>query len=111
MNKRAYLWAGGVLMGLIVLTKTPLVFSLFALLILGVVPGTSLVIPAWILLVIYPILFAATLFWLSARPIMITESHPAPVNVRKKTLSAKKKISKSTTRKTSPTKRRARATV
>lgn len=109
MNKRAYLWAGGAILGLLILTKTPLVFSLFALLILGVIPGTALVIPAWVLLVLYPILIAATLFWLSAQPIMIAEPVRAQTKPRKRATRTKKTTTKPVARKAAA-KRRARAT-
>jgi hypothetical protein len=110
MDRRVYQWAGIALVVLVILTKTPLVFSLFALLILGVIPGTTLVIPAWISLLVYPLLIVVTLLWLSTWPRPLPAS-TVPVRAAQKPSRSKKIVSKSIKQKSPATKRRARAAV
>lgn len=67
MDKRM-LWFVGVLIGLIIVIKTPLVFTLFAFFILGMIPGTDLFIPPWVLLITYPVLFVAIVYRIGTQP-------------------------------------------
>lgn len=73
MEKRVLFWAGFVIILFIVLTKTPLISSLLSLLVLGIVPGTDLVIPAWIILTLYPVLGVLGIHWLRTQSLFIGE--------------------------------------
>lgn len=67
MDKRI-LWLVGFLAGLIVFVKTPLIAALLAFFILGIVPGTDILLPPWVLMIIYPVLFVAVLYRISTQP-------------------------------------------
>ena len=106
MNRRAWFWVCGVAVGLVILTKTPLVFTVFAFLVLGMIPGTMLTIPAWVLLTVYPLVFIGTVYWLSTQPLLIGAPAPAPTPAKKPVRARAKKAA---VIKPTPRKRPARA--
>ena len=84
MDKR-FMWSAGVLTALVVVTKTPFVFTLFALFVLGIIPGTSLVIPAWLLLIVNPILFAGIVWIVRSHHLLTPIDTPQPTAQAKRT--------------------------
>lgn len=109
MNRRAWFWVCGVTVGFLILTKTPLIFTVFAFLVLGMIPGTTLTIPAWVLLATYPVAFAGVIYWLSTQPLLIGSSGPGtPPRSSKKTMTKTKAAPKAI--KSVTTKRPSRAT-
>lgn len=93
MDKRLA-WIAGIGLAILIIVKTPLVFTLFAFFILGMVPGTTLVIPAWVLLILNPLLCAA-IVWVVHSHHLLAPLAPEPVVVkpvkRPRKNSAKKK--------------------
>jgi hypothetical protein len=92
-----------------VCTKTPLLASLFTLFVLGMVPGTHLAIPAWLMLIVYPAGFFAAVYWLSARSLYIGTPTPKPAVKAARAATTRKKKSRNQ-KQTAAAKRRARAT-
>lgn len=70
MDKRVVLWAGLTVLGFVVMTKTQLLNILVAFLILGVIPGTSLFVPSWLIFTVYPLLFVGILLWLGSQSLV-----------------------------------------
>jgi len=111
MNKRAFLWAGFVTTTLVVCAKTTFVTSVFALLVMGVIPGTTFTIPAWVMLIAYPVIFLATVTWFSTQSLLIGERASAVKKPARKPAVKRTRTKASMRRKITATKRRARATV
>lgn len=109
MNKRLRVWIGATLISMIVLTKTPLLYVLFSLFILGMIPGTHVIIPPAVLLVVYPLLFIAILSWLTTDPLHIGVRHEAARSVPKTT--RQKATRRPTKTRPNAAKRRSHATV
>lgn len=110
MDKHVSLWAGMIVLGLLVLSETPLMNVFFAFFILGAIPGTDLIIPAWVIFTLYPLIFLVMLYWLFTQPLFIGEpARPTtpPKPVAQKT---KKKVALVDAKRTAP-KRRARTAV
>lgn len=109
-KQRVFLWAGASILLFLLITQTSLVSTLFALFVLGVLPGTQFVIPAWIILIVYPCLFVTGIVWLRTQPLFIGEKarpvQPAPVHKTPKVTKATSPAKRART-----TKRRVRATV
>lgn len=79
MNKqRAYKWAGIFVVVFLVLTETPLMTVFLKFLILGEIPGTDTIIPAWVILLLYPSLIVGGIAWIRSQPIFIGETTPPP---------------------------------
>ncbi len=113
MNKRMVVWILVMLLVLVSVT-TNFITTLFALLVMGIVPGTSWTIPAWLMLVAYPLLFFTVLRWLTRQPMFIgSQAHNEKVArslARKRvTKTAKKTVRKSP--KLETTRRRYRSAV
>lgn len=91
MNKqRVFLWAGSGLLLFLLLSQTPLVSTLFALFVLGIIPGTNYIVPAWVILLAYPSLMLASIFWIHRQSFFIGEtSQPAKPIVAKQPKSSK----------------------
>ena len=111
-KQRVFLWAGFGILLFLLCTKTPLLSSIISLLLLGMIPGTNLVIPAWAILIVYPSLFVLVLFWLRRQSLFIgEEKKPAKQAVQPLITKRKKTKTAAHAKKTHATKRRARATV
>lgn len=99
MDKRVGFWAIVTVVGFIVLTKTQLLNILIAFFILGAIPGTNLVIPAWIIFTVYPIITVAILLWLGTRSILLgIPTTPAVVTqpkTKRKKVSMTRKLKRS----------------
>ncbi len=104
-----FVGAGFGILLFLVCTLTSLPASLLAFLVLGIVPGTDIVIPAWAILLVYPALIAVAVYWLHGEAFFIGEPTPTPKPV-KATAAKSKKTRTSRAKKTTATKRRARAT-
>lgn len=105
MYKPVYKWLAVTAAIVLILTKTPLVFTVFALFVLGVIPGTTLTVPAWVFLLAYPALFFGMVYWLSGHPPLLSTK---PLVPQKKTVRKRKPAQKQIRATTA--KRRSRAT-
>jgi len=63
---------------------------------MGVVPGTTITIPAWVMLITYPLGFLALCYWLSHQSMLIGEKKRPVKSVTKK--STKRSKAKNPTR-------------
>jgi hypothetical protein len=77
MNTRALLWAGFVTVFLVLCTQTTFPTTVFALLVMGMIPGTDITIPAWVILATYPMVFLLTIYWLGRQSFFIGEQTTA----------------------------------
>lgn len=112
MNNRVLLWVGFVITLLIVCTQTPLIATLFALLVLGMIPGTDLVIPAWVILLLYPVLFVLGVHWIRSQPLLIGEQKkPSKPVAQRVTRKRKSTEAPARTKPAHPAKRHTRAAV
>lgn len=98
MNKRVFVWT--IVAALVVICMTTdLLTAVFALLVMGIVPGTNWNIPAWLMLITYPLGFFLLLRWISRQPLFIgTNAHNEKV-ARKLARKRVTKTVKKTTRK------------
>lgn len=100
----------GIILGLIVVLLTvcaarpEFLAAIVSLIIFGSVPGTSLIIPAWFLLGLYPLIILVGLLWLSRQHFFIGETTKPEKTVRKK-------VTKKSTAKTAAPRRRYRKTI
>ena len=92
MNTRVIFWASVAIVSLLVCVKTPLLAMVFALLIMGIIPGTGAVVPAWIMLLIYPLVFVGAIIWLTRQSLLVGAPQQPKLS-RAKTVSPKKKRS------------------
>lgn len=110
MDKRILSYGMIAVLVILVLTQTPLVATLLSLLVMGMIPGTNLVIPFWVMLVLYPLLFVAVLYWVSGQRFFIGETgQPTPPASKPKP--ARKKSATTSRSKRAAPKRRARTAV
>lgn len=111
MEKQRVLFGAGIVILLFLLISlTPIPASFLAFLVLGIIPGTDIVVPAWAILLVYPALIGVALYWIYGETFFIGEPVPTPKPVVAKITKAKK--TKSTRRKkTTAAKRRAHAAV
>lgn len=106
MNQRATIWALLFVVIILTLTKTPLLAALLTFLFIGIIPGTAIVIPSWVLLIVYPVAFVLVSRLLVGRTLFFGEQKkPEPVAPTKKVRSQK---TSTTQQSTTPAKRRAR---
>lgn len=82
MDMRVLLWTILVMTAVMTCTHTLFLPSLFSLLVMGIVPGTSLKIPTGFMLLVYPALCILGMYWLSTLQLF---AHDTPVLDRKKT--------------------------
>lgn len=69
--KRVVFWAILVAAGLVITTQTSLMTDIFLLLVMGIVPGTNLHAPAFLMLIGYPLIAIAAIYWLVKQPMFI----------------------------------------
>ena len=103
MDKRIA-WSAGIVLAVLIIAKTPLVFTLFALLILGMVPGTSFMIPAWVLLILNPLLCIAIVWAVRSHHLLTPIPVQPPVAAKtrtRKTTQRKKRNTVAAKRRTS----------
>jgi len=110
MDKRILTYGLLAILVIMVLTQTPLLATLLSLLVMGMVPGTDLAIPFWVMLILYPLLFVAVLYWVSGQKFFIGEP-PRPTTPAPKAKTTRKKSTASSRTKRTVTKRRARTAV
>ena len=109
MNKqRGVFGVGFVILILFICTQTSLPTALLTFLVLGIIPGTTIAIPAWAILLVYPVLIVAATYWLRGRVFFIGELAP-PVKPAIAVVKKAKKTKNTRTKKTAAAKRRARA--
>lgn len=104
MDKRVYYGAALTIIGFVVFTKTPLSASLLAFFILGIIPGTNIALPFWLLLCAYLLLGVFLMFWFSRQSLLIGEAAKpvAPVKAARTTRKKTSTRSKRATPKRSP---------
>lgn len=109
-KQRVLIGAGFVIVMFSVLTFTPIPASLLAFLVLGIIPGTDLAVPAWAILLVYPALIVVALYWVYGEAFFIGET-PKPLQPVSKQTTKRKRRSKSTlaTKRTKSAKRQLRA--
>lgn len=110
MDKRL-LGASIVLLSFVLLTKTPLLSVLFAFIILGMIPGTTLTIPFWAMLIAYPLIFLLVVIWLGRQPLLIGEAKPPTRSAATKSKTKRKKSATSARSKRVAAKRRPRTAI
>lgn len=88
MKRRAALWAGIVTVSFVAVFYVNIPSTLFTIFVIGIIPGTSITIPAWLMLLMYPGLFAVMLYWLGKQSLLIGERRlaKAPVKTTKKSV-------------------------
>ena len=104
-KQRVFIGVGTVMLLFVMLPLTPVPASLLAFLVLGIIPGTELVVPAWAILLVYPALIGVALYWIHREAFFIGEPAPAP----KSTVTKAAKTKTTRHKKATATKRRARA--
>lgn len=109
-KQRVVYGAGIVILLFLVLTLTPIPASLLAFLVLGIIPGTDITVPAWAILLVYPALICIVLYWIYGEAFFIGEPTPTPKAVATNVTKSKKAKTTVRSKKTTPAKRRARAT-
>ncbi len=79
MNKRILVWT--IIAAFVVICMTTdLLTAIFALLVMGIVPGVNWNIPAWLMLITYPLGFFLLLRCISRQPLFIrTNAHTEKV--------------------------------
>lgn len=105
MNRRVYIVIGAVITLLFVTNYTPIFSSVFSLLVLGMMPGTSLTIPVWAMLTIYPIVFIIASLWLMSQTFYIGETKKVEAKI-KRVRKTKKVMKAAVAKKTKRTARR-----
>ena len=105
--QRVMIGAGFFIVAFVVSPQTSLPASLLAFLVLGIIPGTNIALPAWAILLVYPALIGTVVYWLHNEAFFIGEPTPPP----KATKVTVAKSRKTRAKKTAAAKRRARATV
>lgn len=76
MKRRVTLWAGIVTVSFVAVFYVNIPSTLFTIFVIGIVPGTAITIPAWLMLLIYPSLLAGILYWLGKQSLFIGEASP-----------------------------------
>ena len=112
MEKQRVLFGTGIVIFLFLLISlTPIPASLLAFLVLGIIPGTDIVVPAWAILLVYPALIGVALYWIYGETFFIGEPAPATKPAVTAKVAKRKKTKSTRSKKTTATKRRARAAV
>lgn len=107
-KQRAALWVGSVILVVFICVQTSLPTAVLAFLVLGIIPGTHLSVPAWAILLVYPALIALGLSWLHNQAFFIGERAPTPKSVSKATKTTASNPKKTVRKKVTPAKRRVR---
>ena len=94
MNMRVFLGASAGILLLIVLTRTPLIAALFAFFAMGIIPGTAFVIPAWVMLLIYPLLFIGAVFYLATQSMLVGAPPSKPKPAKQSARTKKRRTSR-----------------
>lgn len=91
MDMRVLLWTVLVMTAVMTCTHTLFLPALFSLVVMGIVPGTSLRVPTALMLIVYPTLFIVGIYWLSTLQLFVHEAQST--HVRKAPYDARKKSS------------------
>lgn len=97
MNKPVSTWALLSAFGIFIVLGTSLPSAVLSILITGVIPGTSYVLPLWVILTIYPIIAFTAVLWIASQPIFIGEDErpqKKPVLTKTSTSKTKKSVLK-----------------
>ena len=109
MNHRYMFGMSMAFLAICLVITTNALTMLFTLFVMGIVPGTSFTIPAWVILVGYPVIILIALGWLMSQPLFIgTSAH----NQKTARSIARKRVARRTQTKPrlATTRRRSRAT-
>lgn len=108
MSRRTLFWVSLAVLLFIICTQTPAVVIIFSFLVMGIIPGTSITIPAWLMLIGYPLAFIAAVLWISHQSLFIgAPAKPTTRTAIKKTAPKKKRA---TAAKTAAKRRRSSVT-
>jgi hypothetical protein len=108
-KQRVFIGAGFVILSFLVITHTTIPASFLAFLVLGIIPGTDVIVPAWAILLVYPALIGVALYWVYGEAFFIGAPTPSPKPIAATKAKAKKTKATRNSKKTTATKRRARA--
>lgn len=103
MKKRTIAKLVALLLIVIIVLKVDLLGALFALIFLGMIPGTSLSVPPALMMIAYPIAIISVIFWLARQPLYIGSQEKQEKTAR---AVARKRVAKKTA--TARTRRRYR---
>jgi hypothetical protein len=110
MDIRVVLWTCLVMTAIMTCTHTLFLPMLFSILVMGIVPGTTLKIPTGIMLTVYPALCMVGVYWLSTLQLDLGNFKQGDSPVTKKAV-RNKPSQRPTKQSESAIKRRARAVV
>lgn len=79
MDKRVVFWVCTAGISLLLLGRTALLDTLLAFCILGIIPGTTIVLPSWLIMTAYPLVFLTLIYWLMSQSFFIGDTTPADV--------------------------------
>lgn len=96
MDRHSLRRAGFVVVLFAVLIAMNVPSTLFTIFVIGIVPGTTVAIPAWFMLTIYPMLFVAIAYWLGRQTFSLSAqkkdvSKRPPVKAARRSQSVKQK--------------------
>lgn len=109
MNHRVMFRLSMVFLAVCLAITTSLPTLLFTLFIMGMLPGTQLTVPAWVVLTVYPLIMLLAIRWLSRQPLFSGNARRDDATAR--TLARKRVASKTSqkTRRVAEARRRYRA--
>lgn len=106
---RVLLWTVLVVTAVMTCTHTLFLPALFSIVVMGIVPGTSLKLPTAFMLIVYPTFFLVGMYWLSTLQLFVHETQST--HVRKASYDTRKKSSgRIATRPMTSSKRRSQQT-
>lgn len=106
MNKRLVAKVLAVAILVICIIKLNIFGALFALVFLGMIPGTDMSIPPLVMMLFYPVAIIGAVYWLAHQPLYIGSQQKQEKTAR---AVARKRVAKKTTRKTAAKRKTARA--
>lgn len=107
MNKVLVAKVVAVAILVICVVQLNLLGALFALIFLGMIPGTDLSIPPLVMMLTYPIAIVGAIYWLAHQPLYIGSQEKQEKTAR---AVARKRVAKKTSRKTAARRKTARVT-
>lgn len=108
MDVRIVLWTCLVMTAFMMCTHTLFLPMLFSVIVMGIIPGTTIEIPTGFMLIVYPSLFIAGVYWFSTLQVMMNEHAQAPARAPKKSVRKKTVVASSPT---TPDRHRSRVAV
>lgn len=107
MNKVLVAKVVAVAILVICVVQLNLLGALFALIFLGMIPGTDLSIPPLVMMLLYPVAIVGAIYWLAHQPLYIGSQEKQEKTAR---AVARKRVAKKTSRKTATRRKTARVT-